>query len=169
MRRAGFWLPYRARAVRHGELHAPKAAAGVAPGASPKLLGPGRHREETTVKYLLIIHNNPALLESLSPAELDAMVGAHEPFQAALRETGELVGFAALTDPSQARVVRRPGGSVPVVTDGPFLEAKEHLAGFYVVDCDTPERAAELAAMMPEAAYGGVEVRAVMEEAGLEM
>jgi hypothetical protein len=62
------------------------------------------------VKYLLIIHNNPALLESLSPAELDAMVGAHEPFQAALLETGELVGFAALTDLSQARVVRRPAG-----------------------------------------------------------
>ena len=107
--------------------------------------------------------------ESLSPAELDAMVGAHEPFQAALRETGELVGFAALTDLSQARVVRRPAGGAPVVTDGPYLEAKEHLAGFYVVDCETQERAAELAATMPEAAYGGVEVRAVMEEAGLEM
>jgi hypothetical protein len=44
------------------------------------------------VKYLLIIHNNRALLESLSPAELDAMVGAHEPFQAALRGTGETGG-----------------------------------------------------------------------------
>ena len=55
------------------------------------------------------------------------------------------------------------------MTDGPYLEAKEHLAGFYVVDCDTPQRAAELAGMMPEAAYGGVEMRAVMEEAGLEM
>jgi hypothetical protein len=121
------------------------------------------------VKYLLIIHNNPALLESLSPAELDATMGAHEPFQAALRETGELVGFAALADASQARVVRKPAGGTPVVTDGPYLEAKEHLAGFYVVDCETPRRAAELAGMMPEAAYGGVEVRAVMEEAGLEM
>ena len=107
------------------------------------------------MKYLLIIHNNPALLESLSPAELDAMVGAHEPFQAALRETGELVGFAALTDLSRARVVRRPAGGAPVVTDGPYLEAEEHLAGYYVVDCETRERAAELAATMPEAAYGG--------------
>jgi hypothetical protein len=121
------------------------------------------------VKYLLIIHNNPALLESLPPGELEAMGSAHVPFQAALRETGELVGFAALTDASQARVVRKPTGGTPVVTDGPYLEAKEHLAGFYVVDCETPQRAAELAGMMPEAAYGGVEVRAVMEEAGLEM
>jgi hypothetical protein len=121
------------------------------------------------MKYLLIIHNNPALFETLPAAELDAMVGAHEPFQATLRETGELVGFAALTDPSQARVVRLPAGAAPVVTDGPYLEAKEYLAGFYVVDAETPERAAEIAAMMPEAAYGGVEVRAVMEDAGLEM
>jgi hypothetical protein len=121
------------------------------------------------MKYLLIIHNNPALVETLPPAELEAMMDAHVPFQAALRETGELVGFAALADPSQARVVRTPAGGAPVVTDGPYLEAKEHLAGFYVVDCATPERAAEIAGMMPEAAYGGVEVRAVMDEAGLEM
>jgi hypothetical protein len=121
------------------------------------------------VKYLLIIHTNPALFESLPQAELDALMGAHVPLQAALRETGEMVGFAALTDPSQARVVRTPGGAAPVVTDGPYLEAKEYLAGFYVVDAETPERAAEIAALMPEAAYGGVEVRGVMEEAGLEM
>ena len=120
------------------------------------------------MKYLLIIHNNPALFESLSRAELDAMMEAHDPFQATLRETGELVGFAALADPAQSRVVRVAGGA-PVVTDGPYLEAKEHLAGFYVVDCETTARAEELAAMMPEAAYGGVEVRALMNEAGLEM
>ena len=120
------------------------------------------------MKYLLIIHNNPALFESLSQAELEAMMEAHDPFQATLRETGELVGFAALADPAQSRVVRVTGGA-PVVTDGPYLEAKEHLAGFYVVDCETTARAEELAAMMPEAAYGGVEVRALMNEAGLEM
>jgi hypothetical protein len=120
------------------------------------------------VKYLLIIHNNPALFAALPPAEQEAMASAHVPFQAALRETGELVGFAALADPAQSRVVR-VAGSAPVVTDGPYLEAKEHLAGFYAVDCETPERAAQIAAMMPEAAYGGVEVRPLMAEDGLEM
>ena len=121
------------------------------------------------MKYLLIIHNNPVLLESLSPAELDAMVGAHEPFQAALRETGELVGFAALTDLSQARVVRRPAGGAPVVTDGPYLEAKEHLAGFYVVDCESIERATEIALRDPASRLWAIEVRPVMDEAGMEM
>ena len=120
------------------------------------------------MKYLLIIHNNPALFETLPAAELDAMIAAHDPFQAALRETGELVGFAALNDPAQARVVRVSGGA-PVATDGPYLESKEHLAGFYVVDCETAARAEELAAMMPESRYGGVEVRAVMNASGLEM
>jgi hypothetical protein len=120
------------------------------------------------VKYLLIIHNNPALMESLPPAELEAMIGAHGPFQDATRESGELVGFAALADPAASRVVRLTDGA-PAVTDGPFLEAKEHLAGFYVVDCESIERAQELAAQMPEARYAGVEVRPVMAEAGLEM
>ncbi len=120
------------------------------------------------MKYLLIIHNNPALMESLPPAELDAMIGAHGPFQDATRESGELVGFAALADPTASRVVRLIDGA-PAVADGPFLEAKEHLAGFYIVDCETIERAQELAAQMPEARYAGVEVRPVMAEAGLEM
>ncbi|HZB48126.1 MAG TPA: YciI family protein [Mycobacteriales bacterium] len=120
------------------------------------------------MKYLLIIHNNPALMESLPPAELDAIIGAHGPFQEATRASGELVGFAALADPAASRVVRVDGG-VPAVTDGPFIEAKEHLAGFYVVDCESDERAYELAAQMPEARYAGVEVRPLMAEAGLEM
>ena len=120
------------------------------------------------MKYLLIIHNNPALLESLPPAEMDAIMAAHGPFLETIRESGELVGFAALADPSTSRVVRVADGA-PAVTDGPFMEAKEHLAGFYVVDCETVERAQELAAKMPEARYVGVEVRAVMNEAGLEM
>jgi hypothetical protein len=120
------------------------------------------------VKYLLLIHNNPEALQALPKEELDAMMNAHEPFQQALRESGELVGFAALADQSNSRTVRVQAG-VPAVTDGPFLEAKEHLAGFYVVDCETVERAVELAAQMPEAKYDGVEVRPVMAEAGLEM
>ena len=120
------------------------------------------------VKYLLIIHNNPAFLDALSAAELDELMAAHGPFQEQLRETGELIGFAALADPANSRTVRVRDGA-PVVTDGPFLEAKEHLAGYYEVDCESIERAVELAAMMPEARYQGVEVRPVMGPAGDEM
>ena len=119
------------------------------------------------MKYLLIIHNNPALMAAMSADELTALGDAHGPFQEKLREAGELVGFAALADPDASRVVRVVDG-VPAVTDGPFAETKEHLAGYYVVDVETPERAAELAAQMPEAALVGVEVRPVMADSGLE-
>lgn len=124
--------------------------------------------ESDPVKYLLIIHNNPAFLDALSPDELDALVSAHEPFLEQLRESGELVGFAALADPSHSRTVRVRDG-VPAVTDGPYLEAKEHLAGYYEVDCAGIERAVELAAMMPEARYQGIEVRPLLEPGGDEM
>ena len=120
------------------------------------------------MKYLLIIHMNPASMEALSPEERDAIFPAHEEFQRRTKETGELVGFAALADPSQSKTVR-VRNDVPVVTDGPFAEAKEFFGGYYVVDCESAERAAELAALMPEARLFGVEVRPVMESSGLEM
>ncbi|HZA79502.1 MAG TPA: YciI family protein [Acidimicrobiales bacterium] len=120
------------------------------------------------MKYLLMIHMNPAVFETLSEAERTAVVDAHDEFQKRTRESGELVGFAALADPSNTTTVR-VRGDVPAVTDGPYLEVKEHLAGFYVVDCETVERVNELAAMVPDARFAAVEVRPVMEDAGLEM
>ena len=120
------------------------------------------------MKYLLMIYMNPTVFETLSEEEQNAVVNAHGEFQKPIRESGELVGFAALADPSNSTTVR-VRDDVPAVTDGPYLEAKEHLAGFYVVDCETVERANELAAMIPDARYTAIEVRPVMEESGLEM
>lgn len=120
------------------------------------------------MKYLLMIHMNPTLFESLTEEERNEIIGAHDEFQKPLRESGELVGFAALADPSTSRTVRVREG-VTTVTDGPYVEAKEFLAGYYVVDCDTPERAEELAAQIPDSRLTGVEVRPVMEDSGLEM
>ena len=115
-----------------------------------------------------MIYMNPTVFETLSEEEQNAVVNAHGEFQKPIRESGELVGFAALADPSNSTTVR-VRDDVPAVTDGPYLEAKEHLAGFYVVDCETVERANELAAMIPDARYTAIEVRPVMEESGLEM
>jgi hypothetical protein len=120
------------------------------------------------VKYLLMIHMNPTIWETLSEEERNAVFRAHEAFQKPIRESGELVGFAALADPSQSATVRVRGG-VPAVTDGPYVEAKEFLAGYYAVDCESLERAIELAAQLPDARYTAVEVRPVMHEAGMEL
>jgi hypothetical protein len=56
-----------------------------------------------------------------------------------------------------------------VVTDGPFPEAKEHLAGYCLLQCDTPERADEIAAAWPDARFNGVELRPILDPAGMEM
>jgi hypothetical protein len=120
------------------------------------------------MKYLLMIHVNPDMLAAMSEAQRQEIFAAHEAFNELTTSTGELVGFAALADPSNTRTVRVRGG-VPAVTDGPYVEAKEFLAGYTIVDCETPERAAELAAMIPDAKLTAVEVRPVMHSSGAEM
>jgi hypothetical protein len=58
---------------------------------------------------------------------------------------------------------------VPAVTDGPYIETKEYLGSFTIVDCDTEERALEIAATNPASRYSGVEVRALLHEADVSM
>ncbi|MCF2532206.1 YciI family protein [Yinghuangia soli] len=115
------------------------------------------------MKFLVGLHINPVVLEALTDEEKAAIGAGHGAFIEALKESGELITTLALVDPSQACVVSvREGG--PVVTDGPFLEAKEFLGGFYLVDCEDKERAVALAARIPDAGIAGlgVEVRQVM-------
>jgi hypothetical protein len=117
------------------------------------------------VKYLLIIQMNPATWESLSEAERNEIAEGQNAFMATITASGEMVGTHALADPSQSAVVRgRPGAST--VTDGPFAETKEYMGGFYVVDCESPERAYELAARIPGTDRLPVEVRPVIFTAG---
>jgi len=120
------------------------------------------------MKYLLMITVDPTRLDSMGEAERTAVYAEHDALVATVRESGELVGFVALADPANSRTVRVREG-VPAVTDGPYVEAKEFFAGYYLLDCETPGRAEELAALIPDARFSGVEVRPVMESGGLEM
>jgi hypothetical protein len=122
------------------------------------------------VKFLLVLHNNPAVLEALGPDEQQKLMDGHAGFIEATQTSGELVVTQALADPSQSAVVRVRNG-VPVITDGPYLEAKEFLGGYYLVDVADRARALELAGQIPDASIDqlGVEVRPIMFEAGLEM
>ena len=119
------------------------------------------------MKFLIALHINPAVLDALTDAEKEALGVGHGQFIEALQASGELIVTQALADPSQSAVVSVRDGQ-PVVSDGPFLEAKEYLGGFYLIDCENKERAIELAAQIPDAAIGGlgVEVRQVMFAAG---
>ena len=120
------------------------------------------------MKFLIGLHINPAVLDALTDEEKAAIGAGHGTFIEALKKSGELITTQALADPSQAAVVSVRNGQ-PVVTDGPCLEAKEYLGGFYLIDCENKERAIELAAQIPDCAIKGlgVEVRPVMFADGL--
>jgi hypothetical protein len=114
---------------------------------------------------MLLIYLNPATWESLTEEQREGIFRGHDEFQKVIRESGEMVGTEALSDPSNSAVVRVRDG-VPVVTDGPYLETKEFFCGYYLVDCETKERAVELAALIPDAQYTAMEVRPLMSLGG---
>ncbi|MFI9379766.1 YciI family protein [Kutzneria sp. NPDC052558] len=120
------------------------------------------------MKYLLMIYLNDETWAGLSAAERDAVMAGHEELQRITRESGELLDTNALGGPATTSVVRVRDGD-PVVTDGPFLEAKEYLAGYYLVDCESRERALELAAMIPDSRHGVTEVWPVMMSSGVDV
>ena len=123
------------------------------------------------MKYLILIYGNPAsrqIWEGFSDAERAEGWQAYAALSEDLAASGELVVSQALADPSLAR--RVPAREdLPMTGDGPFAEVKEHLAGFFLVDCESVERAMEVAARVPEAAYGLVEVRPVLDTTGMDM
>lgn len=122
------------------------------------------------MKYLLIMQVNPAVLEALTEEERNEVMTGHGEFMKAIQDSGEFILTQALADPASSTVVRGTG-SVPAVTDGPFLEAKEYMGGFYLVDCESKERAVELAGLIPDVRFEGlaVEVRPVMFSSGADL
>jgi hypothetical protein len=120
------------------------------------------------MKYILLIRNNAEFMESLSAPERDAIMADVDKIMAELAETGELLGGQALGHPSNTKTVRFRDG-LPVTIDGPFAEAKEQLAGYLIVDVETEQRAVDIAARWPDARYGAMEVRAIMDQTGTEM
>ncbi|MFC5823542.1 YciI family protein [Nonomuraea insulae] len=115
------------------------------------------------MKFLLIMHANPRIWDALTEEKRNEVMSGHGPFMEAITKSGEMISTTALADPSQSAVVRVRGG-LPAVTDGPYLEAKEYLGGYYLVECDSRERALELAALIPDAGVEGlgIEVRPVV-------
>ncbi|CAN5714956.1 YciI family protein [soil metagenome] len=119
------------------------------------------------MKYLLMMHEPHGTgdydIYSWSPEDFRAHMEHLERINRELVEAGEWVEVRALTPPGQAKLVRAGERGEPV-TDGPFPEAKEFLAGFWVVDVETPERAFEIAAMASAApGPGGAPLRMAIE------
>lgn len=113
------------------------------------------------MKYLLLIYNTATGPD----LDAEARLQGHKTLFKELDATGTVLSSAALHEDGGVRTVRLSSrGGAPAVTDGPFLEAKELLAGYYLVDCETPDEAAAIAARIPCGAGGAVEIRPVNEE-----
>jgi hypothetical protein len=133
------------------------------------------------MKYMLMMHAPKAGWATAGIAtwpleDVKAHIGFMKSFSKELREAGELVGAEGLASPEHARIVRAKKNGTPEVTDGPFAEAKEFLAGYWIVDCDSTQRAYEIAARASAApGKGGVplnmpiEVREVMSAPPVDM
>ena len=99
-------------------------------------------------------------MEEWKPEEVDAHLDHYRALHRELVESGELVASEVLAGPDLAKIVRADGVAAPVVTDGPFQEFKEWLAGFQVVEVDSEERALEIASLMSAVpGRGGVPTR----------
>jgi hypothetical protein len=122
------------------------------------------------MRYLILIQSNPRSLaawDRMSDDERADFGRAHLRISAEMAEAGVLVVSEGLADPSLAkRVAVRDDRTI--VSDGPFAESKEHLAGFYLVDCPSIEDALAWAARMPDARHVEVEVRPVLDMSGWE-
>ena len=120
------------------------------------------------MKYLIIIYGNQELWESFPAEEGAKAIAAQDAYNKEFLATGELLGAYGLADVLQAKTIAVRDG-LPAVTDGPYLEAKEYLSSFYLIDVDSEERARELAAKIPFASYRSVEMWPILHEAGPEM
>lgn len=125
------------------------------------------------MKYMLMMHvprgTGEYQISDWSPDDFKAHIDFMHRLNQDLTEAGELVGAEGLAAPGRAKVVRAGKKGVPAVTDGPFPETKEFLAGYWIVDVDKPERAYEIAARASSAPGPGgiplvipIEVREVM-------
>ncbi len=120
------------------------------------------------MRYMLLIYDNPDTRAIFSGPEGREMVAEMEALMSELRESGELASTEGLADGTHTKTVRVRAGA-PVVTDRPLAEAKEHFGGYLIVDCETGERAVQIAARWPNARFAAMEVRPLMSSDGMEM
>jgi hypothetical protein len=113
---------------------------------------------------MLLIYGNEEAFTSVGADTLAEVIRETNALNQELYESGELVGGYGVADQANAKMVRVTGGA-PVVTDGPYAEAKEYLGSFTILDCGSMERALEIAARNPAARYWGVEVKPLTHEA----
>jgi hypothetical protein len=114
------------------------------------------------MKYLCLIYENEKSFESIPPAEGEAIMNEYFSFTEDIRKNGKYVAGEALQPTPTATTVRVRNGKVST-TDGPFAETKEQLGGFYLIEAKDLNEAIQIAAKIPSARHGSIEVRPVVD------
>ncbi len=114
------------------------------------------------MRYALLICTDETAMLAAGPEETAAMMAEYDAFNEEMGRRGVLRGGERLRPTTDATSVRVVGGDV-VVSDGPFAETKEQMAGFYLVECQDLDEAIEVASKLPAAKHGTVEVRPIWE------
>ena len=114
------------------------------------------------MRYLLLICGDETAMEALSPTESEAMLAEYGAFGEEMGARGVLRGGERLRPSTDATTVRVREGDV-LSTDGPFAETKEQVGGYFVVECSDLDAAIEIAAKIPGARTGSVEVRPIWD------
>ena len=114
------------------------------------------------MKYLCLVYADEANVAALPRSEWDAVVVENLELCEEIRRSGHFVSAAPLAPVRTAATVRVRNGKLST-TDGPFAETKEQLGGYYLLECKDLDEAIELAAKIPGAQSGSIEVRPIME------
>ena len=114
------------------------------------------------MKYLCLIYEDEKAWEKMPKEQADAMFGEYFSFTEGIKQSGHLLGGEALQPTQSATTLRVRNGKVST-TDGPFVETKEQLGGYYLINAKDLNDAIQVAAKIPGARYGAVEVRPIME------
>ena len=114
------------------------------------------------MQYLCMVHVDGALMEKLTPEAGQDLTRRSLAYDEELQKSGHFIAASALQDPETATVVRVRDGKVSM-TDGPFVETKEHLGGFILIEARDLNDALAVAQKIPMASFGSIEVRAEYE------
>ena len=114
------------------------------------------------MRYLCLIYDDEKTIQSMPKGELDAFMGEYFAFTEGIRESGHYVVGEALHPVQTATTVRIRNGRMSA-TDGPFAETREQLGGFYLIEARDLNDAIQVAAKIPSARIGSIEVRPVVD------
>ena len=114
------------------------------------------------MKYLCLIYENENAWEQMPQPDMEKVLGEYFAFGEAIQKSGQYIAGNALQPTRTATTVRVRNGKVST-TDGPYVETKEQLGGYYLIDARDLNEAIQVASRIPGARFGGVEVRPVME------